>query len=107
MEEGGGGRSSLITGMWKRGEAGSHFKSPDWEGGSKGGRNRRSNLDYQDYREKLDHTHMVSDRASNYFVTGEDDIKPGSIPGIQIGIVESMSTSHTHYPHHECAYESS
>jgi hypothetical protein len=24
---------------------------------------------------------MVSDRASNYFVTGEDDMKPGSMPG--------------------------
>jgi hypothetical protein len=25
--------------------------------------------------------HTWSDRASNYFVSGEDDMKPGSIPG--------------------------
>jgi hypothetical protein len=26
-------------------------------------------------------SHTWSDRASNYFVSGEDDIRPGSIPG--------------------------
>jgi hypothetical protein len=31
--------------------------------------------------EKTDHSRLVSDRASNYFVSGEDKIKPGSIPG--------------------------
>jgi hypothetical protein len=40
-----------------------------------------SSQDYQDCREKPDHSHLVSDRASNYFVSGEDDIKPGAIPG--------------------------
>ncbi len=51
-------------------------------GGKEGGRrNRRSSQDYQDYREKPDHSYIVSDRAFNYFVTGEDDEKPGSIPG--------------------------
>jgi hypothetical protein len=48
------------------------------EGEGREGGNRRS---YQDYKEKQDHSHMASDRASNYFVTREDDIKPGSIPG--------------------------
>jgi hypothetical protein len=46
--------------------------------GREGG-NRRSSQDYPYYMEKPDHSHMVSDRASNYFVTGEDEIKPGSI----------------------------
>jgi hypothetical protein len=49
--------------------------------GREGEGNRRSSQDYQDYRKKPDLSHMVSDRASNYFVTGEDDIKSGSIPG--------------------------
>jgi hypothetical protein len=66
--------------MWGGG-AGSHSISPVGGGGRKGGGgNRRSSLDYQDYMEKPDHSHMVSDRASNYFVTGEDNLKLGSIP---------------------------
>jgi hypothetical protein len=66
-----------------KGGGGSHFISPVWgEGRRGGGGNRRSSQDYQDCREKPDHFHLVSDRASNYFVSGEDDIKPGSIPGV-------------------------
>ncbi len=48
-------------------------------GGRKGGGNR-SSQDYQDYRGKPDQSHMVSDRAFNYFVTGEDGIEPGTVP---------------------------
>jgi hypothetical protein len=48
-----------------------------WGGGREGGGNRRSFKDYQDYREKTDNSHMVSDRASNFFVAGQDDIEPG------------------------------
>jgi hypothetical protein len=51
-----------------------------WGVGRKRGENRRSSQDYKDYKEKPDHSYMVSDKASNYFVTGEDGIKPGSIP---------------------------
>jgi hypothetical protein len=38
---------------------------------------------------------MVSDRASNYFVSGEDYIKPGSIPGNTIIIIRRADFTNT------------
>jgi hypothetical protein len=51
-----------------------------WGRGAKGGGDRRSSQDYQDCKEKPDNS-LVLDRVSNYFVSEEDKIKPGSIPG--------------------------
>jgi hypothetical protein len=55
-----------------RGGAGSLFISPVWGEAVREGEEAEG----QDYREKPDYSHMVSDRASDYFVTGENDINP-------------------------------
>jgi hypothetical protein len=65
-----------------RGGAGSHFISPVCGGGrerKEGAGNKRSSQDYQDCMEEPDHSHLVK-QGFQFFVSGEDDIKPGSIP---------------------------
>ncbi len=77
MGRGGGGQVKLDNRHVEKGElvlTSYHLCG----GGRRGGGNRRPPQDYRDNREKPDHSHMVSDRASNYFVTGEDNIKTGS-----------------------------
>jgi hypothetical protein len=49
-------------------------------GGEERGGNKRSSQIIR-IAGKSQTIHTSSDRASNYFVPGEDDIKPGSIPG--------------------------
>ncbi len=85
------------------GEPVSNFISPVWERGGRkegGEETERSSQEYQDYRENPDHSHLVSNRASNYCVTGEEDIKPGSIPQplltpvIKLKLVLSLAVLH-------------
>jgi hypothetical protein len=69
----------------KRGGAGSYFISSVYVGVGKGGGRRRGRKQkvipgLSGFAGKSQTIHTWSDRASNYFVSGEDDIKPGSIP---------------------------
>ncbi len=43
--------------------------------------------------------HTWSDRASNYFVSGEDDMKPGSIPGDTIKFTDFPRAVFHMWPH--------
>jgi hypothetical protein len=70
----------------KRGGAGSYFISPvcggrgeGRKGGKEEGQETKGHPRIIRIAGKSQTIHTWSDRASNYFVSGEDDIKPGSI----------------------------
>jgi hypothetical protein len=60
--------------------AGSLFKSPVWGGEEGGGGGTKGHPRIIRIAEKSQTIDIWSDRASNYFVSGEDNIKTGSIP---------------------------
>ncbi len=69
----------------KRGGVGSHFISPVCGGERKGDKGHPRITSFAVQSQTI---HTWSDRASNYFVSGEDNMKPGSIPGGTIPILE-------------------
>ncbi len=81
-----------------RGGASSHFISPVcvWGGGRQrkeggGGQETKGHPRIIRIAGKTQTIHTWSDRASNYFLSGKDDIKLGSIPGDTVHALVNLS----------------